>query len=219
MISTPVHVIDFEGSRQSGIVEYGIVTLVGQDIIASHTRICAPDGTITDADRLQHGITEERAEQEERFAVEWPMISKMREEGPFCAHNAAVESGLLEAVWPRPSASPNFAEDGVMAAEWGPWLDTLYLYRMIYEGLGSYRLQELVQIFALQSTLDARARVICPKGRRHYHCALYDALASALLFIRLFDENELKAATLPWLMMQSASSVAARESITQQEFL
>ena len=38
MIGTPIHVIDFEGSRQSGIVEYGVVTLHGAEIVAAHTR-------------------------------------------------------------------------------------------------------------------------------------------------------------------------------------
>ena len=219
MIDTPIHVIDFEGSRQSGVVEYGIATVVGQEITATCTRICAPEGTISDADRLQHGISEDRARDEALFSTEWPMVSKLRSEGPFCAHSAAVESGLIQGVWARPKSSPNFADPGELIAEWGPWLDTLYLYRRIYVGLESYRLQELVETFALQATLDNKAAVFCPKDRRKYHCALYDALASALLFVRLFDETELKEATLPWLMMQSASSESMRHSMGQQELL
>lgn len=219
MFTTPVHIIDFEGSRQSGVVEYGIVTVVGQEITSTYTRICAPEGAIADVDRLQHGISEDRARGEALFSTEWPMISRLRSEGPFCAHNAVVESGLIQGVWARPKSSPNFAEPGAMVADWGPWLDTLYLYRRIYAGLESYRLQELVETFALQSVLDGKATAFCPKDRRKYHCALYDALASALLFARLFDETELKEATLPWLMMQSVSSESTRHSMEQQELL
>ncbi|TVP79568.1 MAG: hypothetical protein EA353_05895 [Puniceicoccaceae bacterium] len=53
----------------------------------------------------------------------------------------------------------------------------------------------------------------------HVHCALYDALASALLLRRLGEEPELKGGTLRWLFLQSAASDAARERMGQQEFL
>ncbi len=106
-----------------------------------------------------------------------------------------------------------------MEADWGPWLDTLHLYRRIYPGLESYKLQELVVTFDLQTKLDEHAATLCPAKRRRYHCALYDALASALLYGRLFEESELESASLRWLIMQSASSEGARQSIGQQEFL
>ena len=61
MFETPIHVIDFEGSRQSGVVEYGYVTLEQGVVVDSQTRVCAPVGTISDLDRVQHGISESRA--------------------------------------------------------------------------------------------------------------------------------------------------------------
>ena len=63
--------IDFEGSRQSGIVEYGVVTLAGAKIVATYTRLCAAIGTISDRDRQQHGISEQAAAEQACFDTEW----------------------------------------------------------------------------------------------------------------------------------------------------
>jgi DNA polymerase-3 subunit epsilon len=219
MFETPIHVIDFEGSRQSGVVEYGYVSLEKGEIVDAQTRICAPVGTITDLDRVQHGISETRAAGEALFEAEWSRFAGLRETGPLCAHNAAVEDGFLRAVWACPRTSPNFAEPTETIASWGPWLDTLYLYRRIYPQLESHKLQDLVLIFELQVALDAQAQVLCPEDRRHYHCALYDAIASALLLRRLGEEPALTDASLRWLFLQSAASDAARDRMGQQELL
>lgn len=219
MFDTPIHIIDFEGSRQSGVVEYGYVTLEHGEIVDSQTRICAPLGTITDIDRGQHGISEDRAASEALFEAEWSLFARLRETGPFCAHNASVEDGFLRAVWSCPRTSPNFSEPGQSTVTWAPWLDTLHIYRRVYPQLDNHKLQALIEIFDLQSTLDARAVTVCPAERRHYHCALYDALASALLLRRLAEEPTLKDASLRWLFLQSAASDAALESMGQQELL
>ncbi len=219
MFSTPIHVIDFEGSRQSGVVEYGYVTLEHGEIVDSQTRICAPIGTISDLDRGQHGISETLAAKEAPFTDEWSLFAGLRETGVFCAHNAAVEDGFLRAVWSCPRTSPDFSEPGQSTATWGPWLDTLYLYRRIYPQLESHKLQGLIVLFDLQAALDTQAAIVCPAERSHYHCALYDALASALLLRRLADETELKDVSLRWLFLQSAASDAARDAMGQQELL
>jgi DNA polymerase-3 subunit epsilon len=219
MFEIPIHVIDFEGSRQSGVVEYGYVSLQNGEIVDAQTRICAPVGTISDLDRLQHGISETRAAEEALFEAEWSLFAGLRETGPLCAHNAAVEDGFLRAVWSCPRTSPNFSEPAETIASWGPWLDTLYLYRRIYPQLERHKLQDLVQVFDLQSELDGQAQALCPPDRRHYHCALYDAIASALLLRRFADEPTLKEASLRWLFLQSAASDAARDRMGQQELL
>lgn len=219
MFETPIHVIDFEGSRQSGVVEYGYATVAHGGVVDAQTRICAPVGTISDLDRGQHGISEQRAAREAPFAAEWPLFAGLRESGPFCAHNAAVEDGFLRAAWACPRTSPDFSEPGQQTATWGPWLDTLHLYRRLYPQLESHKLEGLVLLFDLQAKLDQQAVTLCPPGRRHYHCALYDALASALLLCRLADEPALREASLRWLFLQSAASDAARDAMGQQELL
>jgi len=216
-MTTPIHVIDFEGSHQSGIVEYGIVTLEGSSFKAGYTRICAPLGTISERDRAQHGIGEAQACAREPFSADWALFSGLRETGPFAAHNVAVEAGLIRGVWAFPKRCPNFATPGIMGADWGPWVDTLQLYRRIYPGLEGYGLKSLVETFRLQERLDGQARLLCPEHRRRYHCALYDAIASALLLVHLFSESEFKGISLRWLITQSAASAAEQESLGQQE--
>ena len=215
MIETPIYVIDFEGSRQSGIVEYGVVTLLGTGIIATHTRMCAPSGTISNQDLMQHGISEERAGREAPFDADWSLFADWRTKGPFCAHNAFVEDGLLCAVWAHPRNSPNFAREGESIATWGPWLDTLYLYRRLYPQLSGFSIIDLISAFGLQDELDELAKIYCPEKRRQYHCALYDAFASALLLKRLYLEPDFDRISLHWLFLQSASNPSERDSIGQ----
>ncbi len=217
MFSTPIHVIDFEGSRQSGIVEYGVVTLHGRQIEATYTRVCAAIGTISDHDRIQHGISETMAAREARFDTEWSLFSGFREGGALCAHNVAVEDGLLRSVWPYPRSSPDFSEEDRLTASWGPWVDTLYLYRRLYPQLESYKLETLVELFGLKATLVEYGQLYCPEKRGRYHCALYDALASALLLRRLYDEPALGEISLRWLIVNSAASSATRDAMGQQD--
>ena len=215
--NVPIHIIDFEGSRQSGIVEYGVVTLLRKEITATQTRLCAPIGTISDQDRLKHGISEDTARQAERFDADWSYFAGLREKGPLCAHNASVEDGLLRSVWAYPRKSPDFSRDGELVATWGPWLDTLCLYRSIYPQATSYKLSDLIAAFSLQEALDDLAAWYCPETRRRFHCALYDAFASALLLRRLYAEPELESISLHWLFLQSASTGTARDSVGQLE--
>ena len=45
----PIHFIDFEGNRTSGILEFGVVTLHGETIEAARTRLCGATGRVTGA--------------------------------------------------------------------------------------------------------------------------------------------------------------------------
>jgi len=217
MLQIPIHVIDFEGSRQSGIVEYGVVTLHGSRIDAVQTRVCAPIGTISDRDRMQHGLSEVSTARAAPFSQEWALFSGLRELGPFCAHNAAVEDGFLRMVWPYARNSPNFSEPGQTTPSWGPWLDTLHLYRRIYPQLEQHKLETLIATFQLQAELDELAELYCPAKRNHYHCALYDALASALLLRGLYQEAEFEGISLHWLFLNSAASESSRDAMGQQD--
>jgi DNA polymerase-3 subunit epsilon len=217
MHHTPIHVIDFEGTRSSGIVEYGVVTVVGAVIESTATRICAPEGSISDVDQRQHGISEASAAEQQSFTNEWERFAALRQSGPLCAHNAAVEDGLLCSVWSFPRESPNFANTDAPVATWGPWLDTLYLYRRIYPQIDSHKLEDLIRFFGLQPELDRQAERYCPAGRQRFHCALYDALASALLLVRLYSEPELNGISLPWMLLQSAASGTDRANFEQQQ--
>ena len=218
MIQTPIHVIDFEGNRRTGIVEYGVVSLLGNKVVSTLTGLSRPSGKISDRDRFQHGINESDVCDCELFQSNWETFSGLRASGVFCAHSAGVEDALLRRVWPCPRLSPDFFDLNNNEITWVPWLDTLSIYRRIYPDQDSYRLEDLNLLFELQADLDRIAKVQCPSGRRHYHAALYDALASALLLTRLYDEPDFGAVTLYWLLRQSQPSGAAQNSIGQQEF-
>jgi len=174
--ATPIHVLDFEGSRRSGVVEYGVATLADGKIIATHTRICAPSGPVAAAECAVHGITETDAARTEPFSAEQALFAGLRQSGLFAAHHAPIEQALLRRAWPVPPASPDFAALKPAAAprlaDWGPWLDTRRIYENLHPTLPGYQLMELIQIFALTSELTVlavRRWRIFPPERIHPH--------------------------------------------------
>ncbi|QYY35190.1 3'-5' exonuclease [Ruficoccus sp. ZRK36] len=211
----PIHVVDFEGSRSSGVVEFGVVTLWDGDIASCATRLCRPRGEITPQERAQHGIVEDEARLFEPFAAEWERFTGMRAKGPLAAHHAMVENGFLKAQWAYPPASPDFLHEGAEIADWGPWIDTRQLYAQVYPDLGGYGLSELVATFELQDRLNAEGDRHCPQRRGKYHCALYDALASALLLERLGEQEGFENMSIEWLITHSQASASKREAASQ----
>ena len=83
--------------------------------------------------------------------------------------------------------------------------------------LDSYQLNTLIGLFGLEESLNQLAQEYCPKERIRYHCALYDALASALLLQRLFTLEELKGLSLFQLFTLSAGSASVFNERRQQE--
>ena len=81
-------------------------------------------------------------------------------------------------------------------------------------GLPSGNLQTLIDGCRLQGVLDDLSDRFCPASRRHYHGALYDALACALLFLNFIRSEETQTKTLPKLLQESASE-AASEALQQ----
>ncbi len=220
-LSTSIHVLDFEGSRQSGVVEYGVATLRDGKIIATHTRLCAPSGPMAAAESALHGIAEKDAAAAAPFAAEGTLVAHLRQTGPFAAHHAPIERSLLRRVWPVPPASPDFGaavpSQAPRLSDWGPWLDTRRIYEHLYPKLPSYQLGELIPTFALTDELSALAAVHCPRNRRRAHCALFDALAAALLLGRLAREPPLATVPLAWLLARSGTPEQA-DALNQGEF-
>ena len=209
---TPIHAIDFEGSRASGVVEYGIATLVGGRIVSAHTRLCAPTGRIAPAESLVHGLSGGELSGRELFRKDYELFASLRKTGPFLAHNASFESSLVRDVWPVCAQATNFLT-GRTSSDWGPWMDSLRLYEMIFPQLSEHSLSTLVALFELQAELDRAAAVFCPKERRHFHCALYDALGCALLVARLGSLPGYEDLTTEWLLLESAGPDAAQTEL------
>jgi DNA polymerase III epsilon subunit-like protein len=213
----PIFFIDFEGSHASGVLEYGVVTLLGGRVTSTQTRLCAPAGRVRAEDTLVHGLREESLAGCAPFSADWELFARTREKGPFAAHYAGAENALLKSVWPYPRSSPDFARPGATLAEWGPWIDSARIYAQLYPGLESGRLESLVAACGLQAELDALAGAHCPPGRVRYHAALYDALAGALLLGSLSRHEQIASLTVMQLLAISTLDPARRESIVQRE--
>jgi DNA polymerase III subunit epsilon len=213
----PVHFIDFEGGVASGVLEYGVVTLLGGRVTAAVTRLCAPIGRLRPEDTEIHGLSEDSLAGCEPFSSDWNLFADLREQGPLAAHYAGAENSLLRATWPYPRNSPDFARPGSRVIDWGPWIDSARIYSQLYPAIESGRLEALVTACGLQAELDALAVVHCPAGRRRYHSALYDALAGALLLGSLARNPQLAALTVMQLLALSTLDARKRDSIVQRE--
>lgn len=214
----PIHVIDFEGSRRSGILEVGVVTVSGGKVAETWTRLCRPIGHIPARDREVHGIDRNTAGREPLFDCEWERFVALRRNGIFGAHGAGTENHLLKSVWPYGEAAPDFAERGGRSNEWGPWIDTARLYGSIFPGLATLELQELVTVFSCGEKLNDLAKQHCPSERCRFHAALYDALASAVLLLDLLDRPGFEKTTLQWLLQMSRGAGRRQELAQRQLF-
>ena len=212
----PLHVIDFEGSNHTGVIEYGVVTLLRKEIFATVTKTHLARASISSLDTQCHGLSDADLINETPFESEWDYWVSLRRTGIFVAHNASVESQLLRLTWPRPSAVPSL-EEGVQMAEWGPWIDSCRLARLWLPTLGDYKLASLIKLFKLQGQLDVLAERYCPPQRRKYHSALYDALASALI-LRTLCAGEGRSQLTVSQLVQDSLSLPAREDSMQGEF-
>src|SRR5687767_14384631 len=202
-IDQPIFFVDFEGSRVSGVLEYGVVTLLRGDIVETRTRLCAPIGRVRPEDTAVHGLSDTSLAGTRPFADDWEYFAGLRERGPLAAHYAGVENALLKSVWPYPRSSPDFARPGERVVDWGPWVDTARIYGQLFPAFDSGGLEALVVACSLQRELDALAARHCPSDRCRYHAALYDALAGALLLCELARDSQTAALSMMQLLALS----------------
>lgn len=212
-----IHFVDFEGCLATGVVEYGVAVLRGDEIVETATRLCRPSGAIRREDSAVHGIGAAEVAGAEPFGAEWGRFTGWRQHGPLAAHFAGTENGLLKATWPYGRQAPEFLRPGVTTNDWGPWIDTGRLLPQLFRGIGSAKLEELVAQFGVGAELAEQAERHCPAGRRRYHAALYDALAAALLLRVALARPEFEAATVPWLIALSAADKARQDALQQGE--
>jgi DNA polymerase-3 subunit epsilon len=213
-----IHFVDFEGSTASGILEYGVVSLRDGGIVAARGRVCAATGRVRPEDVAVHGLDEGATAGAAPFTADFDAFATLREGGPLAAHFANAENALIKSVWPYARAARDFSrEDGATTADWGPWIDTGRLYPQARGAGAPTKLAALVAAEGLQERLDALAAEICPDGRRRYHAALYDALAGALLLLRLAETPGWGDKTLRWLLEHSTLDAGRREVLRQDE--
>lgn len=211
----PIAVIDFEGNQSTGIVEYGIVVLEEGEIAGTWTRVCRSRAVIAARDVAVHGIETEDTLGCEAFDIEWELFKQLRKQGPLGAHHAPYEDLLLRDVWAYLSKVPDFLNPQKYSSDWGPWVDSCELYKILFPRQKSYKLSNLIAAFGLQQDLEAWALKYCPQKRKHYHCALYDALASALLLKNLLNYDSIKNNSIEWLLLNSMISNKKRQAHQQ----
>jgi DNA polymerase III epsilon subunit-like protein len=216
-LEQPIFFVDFEGSRMSGILEFGVVEVHHGKVVSVRTRLCRAVGRIRAEDAAVHGLREETLATHAPFTEEWNYFSSVRELGPLAAHYAGVENGLLKSVWPYPHSVPDFARPGGRIADWGPWVDTARLYAQLFPTFDSGRLESLVTASGVQGELDTLAETHCPADRRRYHAALYDALAGALLLTALAHQPQLASLSMMQLLALSTLDGEKRDALQQTE--
>lgn len=208
--TTPIFAIDFEGSAKIGVVEYGVAEICGGEVVSAHTRICAPKTKISARDSDFFGISNEMANSQKPFSADLPLFCEMRAHGIFMAHNAVVEDSFLRSALPSPGIVPDFARGG-RTPEWAPWLDTCALVRNLFPSLGGAKLSDCARTFGVQKRIDEAAKKFCPESRAKWHRALYDAIACAVLFIRIGEFEGMERADIPWYAKYSGVGDAGQE--------
>ena len=175
-----LHVIDFEGSRQIGIKEYGIVTVSfcedsrrpqNFEILDTKTAICI-----------------------ENFEDHVKIFTDLRRTGTFVGHNASVEDRLLRHHVPSPGSVKNFSKIEKTTNTWGPWIDTLVLYKNLFRSIDDFSLKNLINRFDLSENLLRLSGNFCQPRMIGYHNALFDALSTYLLldnFVRKLGASKI----------------------------
>ena len=97
----------------------------------------------------------------EPLMAQWDDFYPVLEGRRLVAHNIACERTILTRIAPL--------------TKWGPWTDTLKLAKARYPRLPSYALGSLCEMFGCVPQIDGRT----------WHDGLYDAVACAMLAMRL----------------------------------
>lgn len=216
--NVPIHILDFEGSAVSGIVEYGFATLLGGKVIDARTRLCGVSAPIPADESDVHGIFDEDVAGLAPVENDWNVFSGLRRSGLFGSHHAPAEIGMLATVWSVPGKVPDFSIVGNPSVNsWGPWIDTCRIAKTWFPHERSHKLGTLVERFEIGERVEATARRFCPKNRARYHCALYDAIAAAELLVNMCEHPAFARAEILDLVAASTSAKKFRDHL-QGEF-
>lgn len=178
--------LDFEGSARTGVVEYGWVAFGSEGILESGTALCRPQRPVSWKETETHGLRSEDLGDTVPFSDFWTEFRDLRRRSPFLAHSAAVEDRFLRRQWPTAGDVPDWSAMPSRVFGWGPWLDSCSLVRTVISG-GSASLRSVVEGWGLLDDLETLAVAHCPERRRGWHAALFDSLASALIFQRVLE--------------------------------
>lgn len=214
-----VHVLDFEGSFQSGVLEAGIACYNDGMITDCFSQQYHPKGTIGAQEESIHRLNENALSSYPLFSDQFEIFQSFRRRGIWAAHHASTEASFLKRAWAYPGkTSINIDNQLFESTDWGPWIDTHVIYQKLYPRLPSYQLMDLIAFFKLQDELYQIAKSTCPHDRQHPHAALFDAIATALLLKRLIIDFGQTAQNVKWLLEHSLTKSTFTDLFLQMEF-
>ena len=152
-------VIDFEGSKKAGIQQAAIIDFCDFKITNSKEYNLI-DGNFR----------------------EWLIdITGGIQIDYWVAHNAHVEKLFIT------ESAPYKVNTGCQSKvlTWGPWIDTLKIYRTLYPQIEDYTLKNLAVRFLSLEKISVIANRICKKNPKSFHQAMYDCLITYELLKRL----------------------------------
>ena len=147
-------------------IQIGIAVMPGLDVagVESFVSYLHTDRPVTWQASQVHGITTADLAGAPTMLSLWPEVKARLGGRLMVAHGAGTEKRFLRA----------YPMHG-----FGPWVDTLKLARRFWPGVRDYSLETLILAGSLKNELQAA----CPG--RHFHDALYDAVASLLVLRHL----------------------------------
>ncbi len=181
-----IHLLDFEGSVRTGIVEYGIATVCGGRITGVASRLCSVRRAIPAEESEVHGIFDADVEGLAPIEADWEIFRAFRQSGLMGSHHAPAEIGMIKTVWPSPGTVPDFSFDfAPKTNDWGPWIDTCHIAQTWFPEEQRHSLGYLVERFQIFDRVEKDAKKFCPPRRARFHCALFVAIAAADLLLNM----------------------------------
>ena len=160
-------IIDFEGSPNRGIQQSSIIEITDFKIVQSYEYVDG-DGNFND----------------------W--IISITEKNPsdyWVSHNSSVEKNFLQSQMPYQRKFLKTNKPPI----WGPWLDTLKIYKSLYPSLDNFKLKNLCIQFQIQDKISSYAKYHCNKTKNQFHQSMYDCIGVFCLLDRLKGNIKLES--------------------------
>ena len=74
---------------------------------------------------------------------------------------------------------------------WGPWIDTLKIYKKLYPNLTEYSLKNLCDVFLSKREINVLSEIYCKRSKKTFHQSMFDCLVTFKLIERLKNKVEL----------------------------
>jgi len=160
-----IRVIDIEGSIESGVRQASYIDFKNFEIINS----------------------KEYLEDDGLFSTWLSIGTNCDVVDYWAAHNCMVDKNIITKYAPY----KNNLADQFTKMEWGPWIDTLAIYKVLYPHLKNYTLSYLKSVFRLEGSVKELSASLCKRTAVKQHESMYDCIVTYLLLHRLNEQIDL----------------------------